>query len=1106
MQLGVGLLLPPVLVFAPIGQGGGTLGAGATGDTLPLVTTRPLGFTTDEGTWMSVDVSADGRTLVFDLLGDLYTLPIGGGIATRITSGQGFDAQPRFSPDGKRIVFVSDRSGSLNLWIADADGGHPRQLTNTEWVAYLSPVWTPDGRAILASRNNRDRNAVPFDFYLYQLEGGTGQRVTDVTPPGAAAAGRFAGNHLGAAFADARHVWYSQGGLTGSILVLDLLTGTSQPEVRGRYGAARPALSPDGKWLVYATRRDAATALRLRDRASGDERWLARDVQRDELSNPLPTLDQMPGMAFTPDSKALITSYGGKLWRIEVPSGHATNIPFTAQIDQRIGPLVRFDYPMNDSSLEVRQIRFARPSPDGKRIAFLALDRVWVADLPRESVGAGGRMRVVNPRRVSRLDASEYSPTWTPDGRFIAFVTWTEDGGDIYRVPADGGEVEKLSSMNAYYEKLAYTPDGSRLLFVRGSRRERTESYNELEGSTVTDDADLMWMPANGGAPVLITRLQYPSRGSPVYYGVPHFGPDSGRVLLYDYGNGLVSMRWDGTDRRTIITATERVIDPNQERPRSPERPVDDIVLSPGGDRAVIRGGQNVFLAAVPPAGPPPSISVARRAEASVPVRRVTRVGGNFLGWNPDGKSFYYSLGASFFLYDLAKADSMEQLSGEAAPARSDSSRGRHPYEPRRIDVQITVPKDRPQGTVALRGARIITMKGDEVIENGDLIVRNNRIAAVGARGSVSIPAGARVIDVAGKTIIPGYVDIHAHMWPNWGLHRMQVWQYLANLAYGVTATRDPQDMWSDVLDYSDRVEVGDLFGPRIYTTARGLFASEEINSLDDARDILRRYSEFFKSETIKQYHVGDRKRRQWIIQAAKEQGLTPTNEGGAAFVEALTFMMDGYPGEEHELTVYPLSNDVVQLAVQSGITYTPTLITGIYGDPDVKDFFVSRHDLHAEPKLQRFWPHSELDDKSNSARWQRDSLYAFKPIAEQAAKIVAAGGRVALGAHGDLQGIGVHIELLGMAMGGMKPHDVLRVGTIFGAEAIGHGRDFGSLEAGKLADLQVLDRNPLEDIRNTNSVQYVMKNGRLYDGNTLDEIWPTQKKLPPQWWMDPDR
>ena len=150
------------------------------------------------------------------------------------------------------------------------------------------------------------------------------------------------------------------------------------------------------------------------------------------------------------------------------------------------------------------------------------------------------------------------------------------------------------------------------------------------------------------------------------------------------------------------------------------------------------------------------------------------------------------------------------------------------------------------------------------------------------------------------------------------------------------------------------------------------------------------------------------------------------------------------------------------------------------------------------------FRSHEELDSWKTE-QYFREDQYIFKGHAEQLAKMVAAGGRVGLGSHGELQGLGVHWELWMMASGGLKSHDVLRAATLHGADAIGHARDFGSLEAGKLADLQILDRNPLEDIRNTNTIRSVMKNGRLYDGSTLAEIWPRTKALPRQWWWTED-
>lgn len=1100
-------------------------------NSLPLIPTRTLDFTTDEGTWISLDLSPDGETIIFELLGDLYRLPVTGGDATRITSGQAYDMQPRYSPDGSMLVFVSDRDGSENIWVSGADGSGARQLTDTERESYMSPVWSPDGEYVIANKGTQ--------LWLYHRDGGSGVQMTghreddDPAPPA----------HLGAAFdADPRYLWLNvRGEVAGGfetvsrqalinagealefgpdhatgrssarqvgpfqLALLDRETGRVHMRTHEHEGAFRPVPSPDGRWVVYATRWDAREALKLLDLETGGDSWLVMDVQRDDSQGGgMRDRDVYPSSAFTPDSRALITSYGGRIMRVEVPSGEATEIPFRAHVQQELGPLVKFDYPINDSTMTVSQIRGARPSPDGRRLAFAALDRLWIAGLPEvEHPQTGEHPDLTGARRLSTSTDVEHGPVWSPDGRHIAYVTWNDStGGDIWRIPAAGGEPERLTRASAFYDKLAYSQDGTRLLAARGSMMHRMRTLEDFGRHHPASEMEYIWLPAEGGEAARITWVG----ASTTQQGrnTPHFGPDPERVYIWAGSEGLLSMRYDGTDVRTIVRVTAPSAGPGG------SATPDEVVLSPDGRRAIVRANRNVFLITVPPVGGNPA-TVSVQGSTTVPTRRLTRVGGDFVGWRHDGGAAYYSIGRSFFEYDIAAADAL--IADSLATARAEEAEdepGGEPgddsdddsspvYTAARYDINITLEKDKPRGTIALTNARLITMRGDEVIARGDILIEDNRITAVGASGTVAIPDDAEIRDMSGKTILPGLVDIHAHTWVAWGVHRSQVSQFLAQLAYGVTTQRDPQTSTEDILAYGDLMEAGELIGPRLYSTGPGVFSADRISSLDEARDVLRRYADHFNTLTIKQYMAGDRKVRQWVIMAARELGLTPTTEGGSNFTMNLTLAQDGYAGLEHSLPISPFYRDVVELGAFSGMVYTPTLIVA-YGGPSGRQLYLTSVSVDEAERLRYFTPHDELD-KWKTTTWYRTDQYPHFLHAEQLVKWMDAGGQAGLGSHGEVQGLGTHWELWMMASGGMANHDALHMATLMSADAIGLAGDIGSIEAGKLADLQVLNSNPLDDLHNTTDIEYVMKNGRLYEAATLTEVWPRRRPLPTQWW-----
>ena len=1057
---------------------------------LPLESTQTFRYTVERGSWMSVDVSPDGGTLVFDLLGDIYTMPIEGGTATPLLTGLAFEGQPRFSPDGSRIAYISDRSGGLNLWTMAVDGSDTAQVTQGKNDIYTSPEWTPDGEYLVAAKTFSPLGG-SAKLWLYHVDGGSGTAMIEEEGSGGPGPAAFRGlKTVGAAFGpDGDRIWYAraQGDWQYNamlpryqIAAYDRETGESTT-VTSRYGGGfRPAVSPDGRWLVYGSRHEAETGLRARDMETGEEHWVVYPIQRDDQESRA-TLDVLPGYSFTPDSRELVLAYDGRFWRVGVEPGapDPVQIPFSADVALEAGPRLDFDYPVDDSpTFLARQIEELAPSPDGRRVAFTALDRLYLANLPREGDEPGEATLA-----ATNVPGGVFQPAWSPDGSSLVVVSWDDqDGGHLWRVPASGGDARQLTSARAAWSTPVWSVDGERVVAVRASTRARQEGP--------TPGAELAWVPANGGARTVIA----PSRGR----GLPHFRMDQPDRIYLNRNGTLVSIRWDGSDEREHLRVTAFP------RASGGQPGAADVVrMAPRGDLAMARASDQVYVMPVPRVGgETPTVALRNPDGAVVPVRPLSELGAWWPEWGADGRTVHWTLGSAHFVYDLDRADavedSLEAAAGGAEVAEGEEAPGYEPFEYR---IRVNVDRDVPQGVAALVGGRVITMNGDEVIDDGVVVVRNNRIVGVGPGGEVEIPDGAEVIDVSGKTVMPGFVDAHAHLRPNRSIHTTQPWQYLANLAYGVTTTRDPQTGTTDVLTYADRVRSGDILGPRIYSTGPGVLGSyagqAPIRDLDHARDLLRRHAEYFDTKTFKMYLTGNREQRQWLIQAARELELMPATEGGLDILLDLTHALDGYPAIEHNLPVTDLQADWVELFARAKTVNTPTLLV-TFGGPQGENYFFQQGDVYDNPKLARWTPYRTLAQatRRRGAGYFMDDEFIFEELSAFHRDVVEAGGYAGVGSHGQLQGLGYHWELWLMQAGGLSEHDALKVATIYGANGIGLESEVGSLEPGKLADIVVLDRNPLDDIRNTDSVRWVMMNGRLYDSEDLSEVYPRQRSL----------
>src|SRR5262245_61408333 len=617
-----------------------------------------VSFTTDEGTWMSLDVSPDGQTIVFDLLGDIYTLPIAGGEAKRIVGDMSFEAQPKFSPDGKLIVFTSDRSGVEHLWTCKADGSDPKPITKGKaagMTMFVSPSWTPDSNYIIASKS--ERGIGTFYVYLYHKEGGTGVSLGPPPPPPPTPGQQGPPpspplNKMGAvASPDGRFVYYAQ--RTGifsyymqfpawQIVRFDRETSETSTITNAQGSAMRPVLSPDGKHLVYATRFQTRTALRVRDLETSEERWLLNNVTRDDQESRA-TRDTFPGYAFMPDGKSLIVPIDGKIKRVDFATCKATTIPFTAKVEMDIASRLHFDYRVDDSpSVRARLIRYPAVSPDGNRLAFSAFNKIYVMDLPSGT-----------PKRLTNLNVGEFMPTWSPDGQNIAFVTWSRTGGHIYRVPANGGQPQQLTRRAAFYTYPVYAPDNSKIVFTSGAIDDQLfadlqqnheflseaeailhgHAESEITGAGGSTGTDLRYIPANGGDSILIASAQGGR--------YPHFTNDPNRVFLTT-SQGLTSVRLDGQDRRTHLKVTGSGAPPNP-------APASMIKVSPDGTQAFCEVQGKHYLVTFPKAGKETvNVSVVG-GPSSVPVKKMSAEGGDYLAWADSGKTLTWSWGTRFY-------------------------------------------------------------------------------------------------------------------------------------------------------------------------------------------------------------------------------------------------------------------------------------------------------------------------------------------------------------------------------------------------------------------------------------------------------------------------
>lgn len=1022
---------------------------------------RHAQFTTDEGTWMNLDVSPDGRTIVFDLLGDLYTLPIQGGAATRLTSGAAFDLQPRFSPDGREISFTSDRGGGDNIWRMPVGGGEPVQVSKESFRLLNNPAWAPDGQYLVARKHfTGTRSLGAGEMWLYHRSGGDGLQLTkrkndqqDAGEPVFSPDGRYL--YFSEDVSPGPNFQYNKNAneIIYAIRRLDRETGELIDLVRVQGGAVRPQPSPDGSQLAFVRRIRERTALSLFDLDTGEIRTLWDGLSRDQ-QEAWAIFGVYPNYAWMPDGKSLVIWAQGGLWRVGSDGSEPAAIPFRAEVDQQLTEPLRFAYRLDEDRFSPTLLRDAATSPDGRSVVFHAVGSLWRKSLP------DGR-----PQRLSTDAAFDYAPVFSPDGRRLAFVRYSdeEQASIVLREVASGRE-RRLTSRPGFFFEPSFSPDGRSLVYSR-------QAAGGLVDYRFGLDSGLWLHPLDGGEPRRLHRSGYQ----------PQFSADGARVYF---------MQGRGLEKKFMSVA----IDGGEVREHLNLKYANQIALSPDNQWLAFTELFNAYV--VPFAATGTAYDLSKDSKA-LPVTRISEDVGSELHWSADSQRLHWLVGDRYFTRSLQ--DSFAFLPG--APAELPK-----PADAVGVSLGLELPVDTPSGVVAFTNARLITMRGEEVIDNGTLIVQGDRIQALGPAAEVAVPAGARVVDLAGRVLAPGIIDVHAHAshFHN-GPNPQANWAYYANLAFGITTMHDPSANSREVFTQSEMVKAGITVGPRVFSTGTILYGADGdfkavINSLDDARSHLRRLKAH-GAFSVKSYNQPRRDQRQQVNEAARELGMLVVMEGGSTFYHNLNMIIDGATGVEHNLPIAPLYRDVIQLWAATEVGNTPTLVVS-YGGVSGEYWWYQHDEVWKNEKLLRFFPREQLDARSIRRQMLPEEEY-FHPVVAQSLKTLHdAGVSIQVGGHGQLQGLAPHWEIWMLAQGGFTPHEALQAATINGARYLGLDRDLGSLEPGKRADLVVFAHDPLENIRNTEHVDYVMVNGRLFDAATMAEIGGRERPAPTFYWQ----
>lgn len=1035
----------------------------------PAFPLNEINIKSNELTWASLDVTPNGKQIVFDTLGDIFITSIDGGDAVPLTQDFAWNIHPNVSPDGKQIAFISDRDGLSNVWVMNIDGTELRQITKEKNNIIHSPKWSPDGQYILVTKGIMSSRSIPAgEIWMYHHTGGTGlaikKRVNGLKDQKNIADPAF--SH------DGRYIYFTQditGGFRFSynrdplnsifaITRIDRETGEEERFISGTGGAVVPTPSPDGRYVAFIRRIQDKTALFLKDIQTGAERAIFNNLERD-MQEGFGSEGYFSYFDWTPDSNELVFWTAGKIHRLSISDQSLNSLDINLDSNLKYADAVRFEVDVAPDSFDTKMLRWSQKSPDGQKALFQALGKLYIRDLK------SGKTK----RLTKQNEHDEYYPRYSNDGKSIVYTTWHDQQlGAVRIVPAKGGKGKIITSQPGHYVEPAFSPNGKKITY-----RKFTGGYLLDPTYSVEPGLYVLDLDTNTSTRISKQGMQ------------PHFSGQNDRVYFTEYVSGtpysetqLSSVNLTGEDKRTHLYGADKV---------------SEYRLSHDNKWVAFVYQYNTYVVPFVENGQKITISPTM---TSLPVTQISARAGEYLNWAPDNNSLTWFHGPYLFEQSLAEAFAFVEGGSEenAAPITEG------------LKLSFKQKSQKAKGYTAIVGGNVVTMRDadekQEVIENGIVLINGNVIEAVGPMNGITIPEGSLVIDAQGKTVIPGLVDTHDH--GSQGRNEIipqQNWSQFSKLAFGVTTIHDPSNDTTEMFAAAELQRAGLRIGPRLYSTGTILYGAEGlgykaiINDFEDAYFHVQRLKDV-GAISVKSYNQPRRDQRQWVLQAARELEMMVVPEGGGKLQQNLSMLVDGHTGLEHSLPIARGYADLTQLWGATKFGYTPTFVVS-YGGLMGEEYWYDRTNVWENERLLRYTPHTIVDRRSIRRPTAPDNQYNHIEVATYAKTLRDNGVGVHIGAHGQREGLAAHWELWMMEQGGFTPWEALRGGTIDGARHLGMDKQIGSIEVGKIADLAIIDGDVLADLKRSEYVTHTVINGRVFEAATMKELGTDNEPAP---------